>query len=99
MKRRGLLVCAAVVLVDCAGVQRNLADNSKRDPGTECASSAECAATTTCVRGRCEYDGKIASPAPPQARGVNAPCARDADCNSDQLCLAKFCEPKDLAHQ
>ena len=96
---RWILAGAGAAVLGCAGLQRNLADPSKRDPGTECASSAECQATTTCVRGRCEYDGKIVSPNQPPPRGVNAPCTRDTDCNSDQLCIAGFCEPKDLAHQ
>jgi len=97
--RRGAVLCAALALLGCAGLQRNLADPTKRDPGTECASTGECPATTTCVRGRCEYDGKIVSPQQPAAKGANAPCSQDTDCSSDQLCIAKFCEPKDMAHQ
>src|SRR5450432_3769894 len=95
---RRTVLGALVALVGCAGVQSNLADPSKRDVGTDCASTAECPATTVCTRGRCEYDGKIVAPAQSTSKGAHAPCTSDADCNGAYLCIAKFCEPRDLAH-
>jgi hypothetical protein len=96
---RPLAFTAVAVLLGCSGLQRNMADPTKRDLGTDCASNEQCPATTTCVRGRCEYDGKLVTPAQPAANGTSASCTRDEDCPIDQLCIAKFCEPKNLVHQ
>jgi hypothetical protein len=96
---RRIHACALFALMGCAGLHSDLADTSKRDVGTECASTAECPATTTCVRGRCEYDGKVVSPQPPSPKPAGATCVTDADCNSGELCVARACEPKDLFHQ
>jgi hypothetical protein len=96
---RRILIGALAALAGCAGLQPSIADPTKRDQGTECASSAECPSTTTCRRGRCEYDGKIVSPQQPPDKTLHASCERDQDCNSGELCIAKFCEPKDLTHQ
>jgi hypothetical protein len=90
-----------VLLSGCAaGLQRNLADPSRRDLGSECNSQAECPATTTCVRGRCEYNGQVVSPQQPAAKSSRQKsCERDTDCDSDQLCIARICESRDLVHQ
>ncbi len=97
---RRIVALAALALAGCAGLQRSIADPTKRDVGSECASSAECPATTNCVRGRCEYNGQLVSPSGTQAKtSPQKPCEQDGDCALDQLCIARFCEARDLAHQ
>jgi len=99
MARRRDLLLAVLALVGCAGLQHNLADPTKRDLGSECASSAECPATTSCQHGRCEYDGKIVPPKNAAPSGPRHACAGDADCNADQICITGFCEARELTHQ
>jgi hypothetical protein len=104
--RHGLVIAVVLISGCAAGLQRNVADpitypslDSRRDLGSECKSSGECPATTTCVRGRCASNGPLVSPQPAAKSSRQRPCERDTDCDSGQLCIVRICESRDLVHQ